>query len=74
MKAYPFYSISGNEIAWINFTYRFPLWRNIDYKLSFLYFDKIFLSFHLITEMHGQVILHHFLISKRVLVQKYGLT
>lgn len=46
MKAYPFYSISGNEIAWVNFTYRFPLWRNIDYKLSFLYFDKIFLSFH----------------------------
>ena len=46
MKAYPFYSISGNEIAWINLTYRFPLWRDIDYKLSFLYFDKIFLSFH----------------------------
>jgi hypothetical protein len=22
------------------------LWRDIDYKLSFLYFDKIFLSFH----------------------------
>ena len=45
-KAYPFYSLSGNEFAWINFTYRFPLWRDIDYKLSFLYFDKIFLSFH----------------------------
>jgi hypothetical protein len=45
-KAYPFYSLSGNEVAWINFTYRFPLWRDIDYKLSFLYFDKIFLSFH----------------------------
>ncbi|MBT8379813.1 MAG: biopolymer transporter Tol, partial [Ignavibacteria bacterium] len=45
-KAYPFYSLSGNEMAWLNFTYRFPLWRDIDYKLSFLYFDKIFLSFH----------------------------
>ena len=45
-KAYPFYSLSGNEIAWLNLTYRFPLWRDIDYKLSFLYFDKIFLSFH----------------------------
>ena len=45
-KAYPFYSLSGNEMAWVNFTYRFPLWRDIDYKLSFLYFDKIFLSFH----------------------------
>jgi Tol biopolymer transport system component len=45
-KAYPFYALSGNEIAWFNLTYRFPLWRNIDYRLSFLYFDKIFLSFH----------------------------
>ncbi|MGB5530451.1 MAG: biopolymer transporter Tol, partial [Ignavibacteriaceae bacterium] len=45
-KAYPFYSLSGNEIAWLNLTYRFPLWRDIDYKLGFLYFDKIFLSFH----------------------------
>jgi len=45
-KAYPFYSLSGNEMAWINLTYRFPLWRDIDYKLSFLYFDKIFMSFH----------------------------
>ena len=46
MKAYPFYSLSGNEMAWVNLTYRFPLWRDIDYKMSFLYFDKIFLSFH----------------------------
>ncbi|MBU1627567.1 biopolymer transporter Tol, partial [bacterium] len=45
-KAYPFYAISGNEIAWLNLTYRFPLWRNIDTKFGFLYFDKIFLSFH----------------------------
>jgi Tol biopolymer transport system component len=45
-KAYPFYSLSGNEFAWLNLTYRFPLWRDIDYKMSFLYFDKIFLSFH----------------------------
>jgi hypothetical protein len=46
LKAYPFYSLSGNEMAWLNLTYRFPLWRDIDYKMSFLYFDKIFLSFH----------------------------
>jgi hypothetical protein len=45
-KAYPFYALSGNEMAWLNLNYRFPLWRNIDYRLSFLYFDKIFLSFH----------------------------
>ncbi len=46
MKAYPFYAISGNEVAWLNFTYRFPLFRNIDAKFGHLYLDKIFLSFH----------------------------
>lgn len=44
MKAYPFYSISGNEIAWLNLTYRFPLFRNIDTKMGHLYLDKIFFS------------------------------
>ena len=43
MKAYPFYAISGNEIAWFNFTYRFPLFRNIDAKIGHLYIDKVFL-------------------------------
>jgi Tol biopolymer transport system component len=46
MKAYPFYAVSGNEIAWLNFTYRFPLFRNIDAKIGHLYLDKIFLSFN----------------------------
>lgn len=44
MKAYPFYAVSGNEIGWINFTYRLPLFTNIDSKLGHLYFDKIFFS------------------------------
>ena len=44
MKAYPFYAISGNEVAWANLTYRFPLFKNIDKRFAFLYFDKIFLS------------------------------
>lgn len=44
MKSYPFYAVSGNEIAWINITYRFPLWKNIDAKAGHLYIDKIFLS------------------------------
>lgn len=44
MKAYPFYSISGNEIGWINLTYRFPLFRNIDVRTGHLYLDKIFVS------------------------------
>lgn len=46
MKAYPFYAISGNEIAWLNLTYRFPLFRNIDATFGHLYLDKIFLSVH----------------------------
>ncbi|MFO7526500.1 MAG: biopolymer transporter Tol [Ignavibacteriaceae bacterium] len=46
MKAYPFYAISGNEVAWLNLTYRFPLFRNIDAKFGHLYLDKIFLSVH----------------------------
>jgi Tol biopolymer transport system component len=46
MKAYPFYAISGNEIAWLDFTYRFPLFRDIDAKIGHLYLDKIFLSFN----------------------------
>ncbi|MBN2571897.1 MAG: PD40 domain-containing protein [Ignavibacteriales bacterium] len=46
MKAYPFYAISGNELICINLTYRFPLFRNIDFKLGHLYLDKIFLSIY----------------------------
>jgi Tol biopolymer transport system component len=46
MKAYPFYAISGNEVAWFNLTYRFPLFRDIDAKIGHLYLDKVFLSFN----------------------------
>ena len=44
MKSYPFYAISGNEIAWANLTYRLPLFRNIDTKAGHLYLDKIYFS------------------------------
>ncbi len=44
MKAYPFYAIEGNDLAWIHFAYRFPLARDIDAKFGHLYLDKIFLS------------------------------
>jgi len=44
MKAYPFYAVSGNEILWMNLAYRFPLWRNIDSRIGYLYVDKVFLS------------------------------
>ncbi len=45
-KAYPFYAVSGNEIAWLNLTYRFPLFTHIDKRIGHLYFDKIFFSVH----------------------------
>ena len=44
MKAYPFYSISGNEVGWLNLTYRMPLFTNIDMKAGHFYIDKIFFS------------------------------
>ncbi len=46
MKAYTFYAVEGNELAWLHLVYRFPLARNIDTRLGHLYLDKIFLSFN----------------------------
>jgi len=44
MKGYPFYSVSGNEIGWLNLSYRFPLFKNIDTRLGHLYLDKVYFS------------------------------
>ncbi len=44
MRAYPFYAISGNRVGWLNLTYRFPLFTNIDAQFGQLYIDKIFMS------------------------------
>lgn len=44
MKEYPFYAIGGKHVAWLNLTYRFPLWQNIDAQIGHLYVDKIFMS------------------------------
>ena len=46
MKGYPFYAVSGNELAWLNITYRFPLFKNIDARLGHLYIDKLYFSVH----------------------------
>ncbi len=46
MKSYPFYAASGNELGWLNLTYRFPLFRDMDMRLGHLYFDKIFVSIY----------------------------
>ncbi|MCK6613135.1 MAG: biopolymer transporter Tol [Ignavibacteriaceae bacterium] len=44
MRSYPFYSLSGNEIAMVKTAYRFPLFKNIDFSAGHLYLDKIFLE------------------------------
>ncbi len=44
MKSYPFYSVSGNKLGWVNVSYRFPLFKNIDTRVGQLYIDKIFFS------------------------------
>ncbi len=46
MKSYPFYSISGNEIAHLNLTYRFPLAENIDTRFGHFCLDKIYASIY----------------------------
>ena len=44
MKGYPFYSIGGNQAFFVNLSYRFPLFKNIDGRWGPLYLDKIFAS------------------------------
>jgi Tol biopolymer transport system component len=44
MKSYPFYAVSGNEIGWLNLTYRFPLFSDIDTRLGHMYLDKVYFS------------------------------
>ncbi len=46
MKSYPFYSISGNKLGWLNVTYRFPLFKEIDSCIGHLYIDKIYFSIY----------------------------
>jgi Tol biopolymer transport system component len=46
MKGYPFYSMGGNEFAYANLTYRFPLFEHIDLRLLQLYFDKLYAAFY----------------------------
>lgn len=46
MKSFPFYSISGNRILWLNASYRFPLWKHIDLNFGHIYIDNVYLSFY----------------------------
>jgi hypothetical protein len=44
MKSYPFYAVSGNKLGWLDLTYQFPLFKNIDTRIGQLYLDKVYLS------------------------------
>jgi outer membrane protein assembly factor BamA len=44
MKGYTFYSLGGNEFAYTNLEYRFPLFDHIDLRMLQLYFDKLYAS------------------------------
>ncbi len=44
MKGYPFYAISGNSLASLGLSYRFPLVNNIDLRVANIYFDKLYAS------------------------------
>lgn len=44
MKSFPFYSLSGNRILWLNAGYRFPLFKNIDAQFGHIYIDNIYFS------------------------------
>jgi WD40 repeat protein len=46
MKGYPFYSMGGNEFAYANLTYRFPVLEHIDMRFLQLYFDKLYAAFY----------------------------
>ena len=45
MKGYPFYALGGNDVAWVNLTYRFPLWTTINTRVLQFYFTKLYGSF-----------------------------
>jgi outer membrane protein assembly factor BamA len=42
MRGYSYYSIGGTKNAMGRVTYRFPIWRNIDYQAPGLYFQSIY--------------------------------
>jgi Tol biopolymer transport system component len=44
MKGYPFYALGGGRMATLNIAYRFPLFSNIDTRISPMYFDKLYFS------------------------------
>lgn len=46
MKGYPFYALGGGRMAYSTLTYRFPVFKNIDTRISPLYLDKLYMSLY----------------------------
>jgi len=44
MRGYPFFSLGGGRMASLNVTYRFPVFTNLDFRISPIYFDKLYLG------------------------------
>ncbi|MBN2089961.1 PD40 domain-containing protein, partial [candidate division KSB1 bacterium] len=42
MRGYPYYSIEGRKLMIGELKYRFPVWKNMDFRIFHIYFDKIF--------------------------------
>ncbi len=42
MRGYPYYSIEGRKLMIGELKYRFPIWKNMDFRRFHIYFDKIF--------------------------------
>ncbi|MCZ6775053.1 MAG: biopolymer transporter Tol [Ignavibacteria bacterium] len=46
MKGYPYFALSGNELAVLGLAYRFPISNNIDVRFLNFYFDKLYASIY----------------------------
>ncbi len=46
MKGYPFYALGGGRLFTANLTYRFPLIKKIDTRISPFYLDKLYFSIY----------------------------
>ena len=44
VRGYPYYSMEGRYLAHGRITYRFPLFRHLDYSFSHFYLDKVYLG------------------------------
>jgi hypothetical protein len=41
-RGYPFYALGGNQTAWLQVAYHFPIWSQVDTRVLFLNVDKVY--------------------------------